>query len=80
MQLPRKQKPRYAVLMYLSQRFDPEAAYSEQEVNAICAQWHTFNDYFTLRRELVDYGLLGRERDGSRYWRIKDCTPPDWLQ
>ena len=68
-QLPRKQKPRLAVLLYLSEKFEPEQAYTEQQVNAICGQWHTFGDYFLLRRELVDHHLLCRERDGSRYWR-----------
>ena len=31
--------------------------------------WTAFNDFFLLRRELVDNRLLARERDGSRYWR-----------
>lgn len=68
-QLPKKQLVRQAVLEYLAEKFETERNYSEQEVNEICAQWHTFNDYFTLRRELVERGLLHRERDGSRYWK-----------
>ena len=69
--LPQKQKVRYAVLEYLAEKFEPDFIYSERQVNELCDRWHTFGDYFLLRRELVDYGLLGRERDGSRYWRIK---------
>ena len=69
-QLPRKLQTRLAVLTYLTSKFEPEAAYTERQVNSVCAQWHTFGDYFLLRRELVDYGLLGREPDGSRYWRV----------
>lgn len=68
-QLPQKQKARLALLEYLTEKFDPGRTYSEREVNAICSQWHTFGDYFLLRRELVDHDLLCRERDGSRYWR-----------
>lgn len=70
-QLPQKQKARRALLEYLIRKFDPSRTYSEREVNSICSQWHTFEDYFVLRRELVDHGLLCRERDGSRYWRAQ---------
>lgn len=70
-QLPQKQKTRCALLEYLIGKFELGRTYSEQEVNGICNQWHTFGDYFVLRRELVDHGLLCRERDGSRYWRAQ---------
>lgn len=68
-QLPQKQSTRIAVLEYLSQKFQLKCTYTERQVNAICEQWHTFGDYFLLRRELVDNNLLTREKDGSRYWR-----------
>lgn len=71
-QLPQKQKVRCAVLKYLAEKFEPDHMYSEGEVNTICTQWHTFGDFFLLRRELVDHGFLCRERDGSRYWRGAD--------
>ena len=70
-QLPQKQKARVALLEYLAEKFEPDRMYSEREVNALCTEWHTFGDYFLLRRELVDHGLLCRERDGSRYWRAR---------
>ncbi len=70
-ELPQKHKTRVAVLEYLSEKFEPGRDYTEQEVNAVCSQWHTFGDYFLLRRELVDNGLLCRERNGSRYWVAK---------
>ncbi|MEA4921159.1 MAG: DUF2087 domain-containing protein [Clostridiaceae bacterium] len=69
-QLPQKKKMRYAVLEYLAGKFQLNRDYTEKEVNNICTDWHTFGDYFILRRELVDFGLLNRERDGSRYWRV----------
>ena len=71
-QLPRRQKPRRAVLEYLASKFERNVVYAEREVNAICDAWHVFGDYFLLRRELVESGLLGRERNGSRYWRTEE--------
>ena len=67
--LPRKQEVRMAVLHYLASKFKVGCDYTEKQVNAICQDWHTFNDFFILRRELCDRKLLKRERDGSRYWR-----------
>ncbi len=68
-QLSQKSKKRLATLSYLAEKFEIGRNYTEKEVNTICESWHTFGDYFILRRELVDNGLLLRELDGSRYWR-----------
>jgi chloramphenicol O-acetyltransferase len=68
-QLPQKQKTRYSVLEYLAEKFEYDCNYTEQEVNDICNKWHTFGDYFVLRRELIDNSLLCRARDGSKYWK-----------
>lgn len=76
-QLPTKHKTRIAVLEYLTEKFELESTYSEREVNEICDRWHTFGDYFLLRRELVDNGYLNRERDGSKYWRVWVKSPDD---
>jgi hypothetical protein len=70
-QLPQKSSVRLAVLEYLAQKFETERSYTEHEVNAVCENWHTFGDYFLLRRELIDRGLLFRKPDGSSYWREK---------
>lgn len=72
--LPQKQKVRVAVLAYLAEKFAADCLYTEKEVNAVCMRWHTFNDYFILRRELVDNGLLCRKSDGSRYWKPERAT------
>ena len=69
-QLPSKQGKRLAVLEYLAEKFELNVDYTERQVNEICNRWHTFGDYFLLRRELVDNGYLNREGDGSRYWRV----------
>ncbi len=70
-QLPSKKEPRYAVLTYLADKFSDDREYTEKEVNAIINDWHTFGDYFVLRRELIESHLLGRTRDGARYWKEK---------
>ncbi|WP_312648583.1 DUF2087 domain-containing protein [Aminipila sp.] len=67
--LPQKHKMRYLVLAYLADKFEPDCNYTEQEVNEICDKWHNFGDYFILRRELIDNGLLCREPNGCRYWK-----------
>lgn len=67
--LPQKQAKRLAVLKYLAQKFEPRRDYTEKEINEICLSWHTFNDYFLVRRSLVEAKLLLREDNGSRYWR-----------
>jgi hypothetical protein len=66
---PAKQQDKRLVLKYLATKFEAERDYTEKEVNALLKAWHTFGDYVLLRRYLFDYGLLDRERNGSRYWR-----------
>ena len=67
--LPKKRPLRAAVLRYLAEKFEIGRDYKEREVNAIVDQWHTFGDLFLLRREMIEAGVMRRERDGSRYWR-----------
>lgn len=57
------------ILDYLIAAFEPGADYTEKEVNALLRRFHS--DTATLRRLLVDAGLLRREADGSRYWRAR---------
>jgi hypothetical protein len=68
-QLPSKQAPRDAVLKYLAEKFSSNTDYKEREVNAILMEWHTFNDYFILRRALASHdenaGRSSRPRQTS---------------
>jgi hypothetical protein len=57
------------VLKYLIQFFEFDANYTEKEVNTIIRRFN--EDTASLRRELVEAGMLARESDGSRYWRMK---------
>jgi biotin operon repressor len=70
-QIPAKRKKLMAVLRWLSTQFEPDVKYSERQVNDILLRYH--EDYAGLRRDLVDFGFLSRERGGSQYWR----TPED---
>ncbi|MBN2795040.1 MAG: DUF2087 domain-containing protein [Clostridia bacterium] len=66
---PSKQLKKMEVVRYLSTKFEKDRNYSEQEVNAIIESWHTFNDYFILRRSLIEMGYMNRTKNGSSYWR-----------
>ena len=55
------------ILDYLVQAFTPGTNYTEKEVNLVIRRFNV--DVAGLRRDLIDAGLLERERDGSRYWR-----------
>jgi ArsR family transcriptional regulator, arsenate/arsenite/antimonite-responsive transcriptional repressor len=58
--IPAQRRKRDVVLAYLATEFEPGRAYPENEVNALLGVYHP--DHATLRRELVDAGLLRRER------------------
>jgi hypothetical protein len=66
--LPTQHKKRLIVLEQFAVRFEPEHRYSEQEVTGLIMP--LFDDYCTIRRLLVDEGLIRRE--GAEYWREKN--------
>src|ERR671916_2873066 len=59
-QIPASRKKRVIVLRRLLERFAPGRAYPEAEVNELLREAH--DDVATLRRELVDYGFMVRDR------------------
>lgn len=63
--LPAKRSQRVVVLDELVQRFEPGERYTERQVNVRLSDSEI--DVATLRRNLVDYGMLDRA-DGA-YWR-----------
>ena len=67
-QIP-EQKKIQPILNYLIENFEFDRNYTEREVNTIIKRFHI--DTAGLRRDLVDAGMLARESDGSRYWRVK---------
>lgn len=58
--IPAARKQRVIVLQFLLERFDPQRQYQEREVNELLGNYN--EDYATLRRELVDYGYLVRDK------------------
>lgn len=63
--LPASTADRRKVLARIAERFEPGRDYDEREVNIMLSQ--VDNDFATLRRYLVDEGLLQREK--GRYRR-----------
>ncbi|HEV8194785.1 MAG TPA: metalloregulator ArsR/SmtB family transcription factor [Ktedonobacterales bacterium] len=64
--IPASRKKRDVILRWLAERFEPGRVYTEPEVNELLKRYHP--DAATLRRELIGYGLLGREH--GAYWRL----------
>jgi hypothetical protein len=56
--VPARASQRRVVLEYLAGRFDEDTDYAEPEVNDVLTRYH--EDYASLRRYLVDEGLLSR--------------------
>ncbi len=71
-QLPVPNRTKIPVLQYLCTKFETGRTYSEKEVNRIIDAWHTFGDYFILRRSLIDYGFLARTANGAQYWVVME--------
>jgi hypothetical protein len=69
-QIPSKGAKRRLVLERLSLEFEPGLRYGEREVNLTLEAFHP--DYVSLRRYMVDEGLLTRS-DGV-YWRTGGRT------
>ena len=69
---PAKQKRLIVILRWLATLFEPDRLYTESEVNAVLKAVYA-EDYAGLRRDLVDFGYLRRERGGGKYW----LTPAD---
>ena len=68
-QIPSAESKLLIILNFILDAFAFDTNYSEKEVNTILRRSHT--DTAALRRYLVDHGLMAREGDGSRYWRVK---------
>ncbi len=67
-QFPNKLNLRMAVLTKIAGSLQRGKKYSEKEVNDIIRSQISFPDYALIRRELYDYKLIDRTKDGSEYW------------
>jgi len=66
---PKKQKKKLIILNKIVNDFKKGKSYSEKEVNEILKE--RFFDFVTLRRYMIEYGFLRRNKDGTDY-RIKE--------
>lgn len=57
--IPAQRKKLLVVLEELVKIFEPEKTYSERDVSILLSEFH--DDFATLRRDLVDFGLMHRE-------------------
>ncbi len=64
----RQKKKQALILQYLASKFEVGKKYSEQEVNDILNEYHSFNDPATLRRLMFGSRLINRTLDGREYW------------
>jgi hypothetical protein len=67
-QIPQQASKLRVLLDYLVTAFTPGMDYTEKEVNTLLRRFH--EDVSGLRRDLIDSGLMARESNGSRYWRV----------
>lgn len=67
---PSKQLLKVEVIKYIGEKFEDDRIYTEKEVNAIISDWHTYGDYFMLRRGIIEMGIMNRTRDGAHYWKV----------
>lgn len=69
-ELPASRKKRWVVLKWLVGHFDLDRHYAEKDLNTDLKRFH--EDVATLRRELVGYNMMQREK-GS-YWRMPEAA------
>ncbi|KZE15747.1 DUF2087 domain-containing protein [Priestia aryabhattai] len=67
-QIPKKEKKRVVILLYISRKFQKNTYYTEKEVNEILKD--VFEDFVMIRRYLIDYKLLNRNKEGTKYWVV----------
>ncbi len=68
LQYPSKRPMRIIVLIKIVEQMEANRKYTEKEVNQIIRLNISFGDIELIRREMYQYKLLGRLRDGSEYW------------
>ena len=66
---PVQEKKFLVILRHIVGEFEPGVRYPEKRVNQILARYSA--DTATLRRSLVEHGLMAREGGGGMYWRAQ---------
>lgn len=68
---PQKKKKILTVLSYISNKFEYDVIYTENEVNQILLEWVSVIDPLSARRALVDHTFLARHSNGMAYWKVR---------
>lgn len=71
MRIPNSRKNWLVILNWFAEQFELGERYPEKQVNEIILRHH--EDYALIRRELVDFGFMTREK--SVYWRTPERAP-----
>ena len=71
-QYPSKRPMRIIALIKITEQIDANRKYTEKEINEIIRLNIAFSDIELIRREMFQYKLIGRLRDGSEYWVEND--------
>lgn len=72
-QFPKNHTDRFVLLESIALTFKPQKKYSEKSINETVAEWienmakESYLDHVTLRRYLVDFGLIERDPAGHQY-------------
>lgn len=69
-EIPASRKKRLVILRWLARKFELEVNYPERAVNEMIERHHP--DYATLRRELIGYQMMQREK--GVYWRLPEVN------
>lgn len=65
-----KEKHKIIILCEIIKKFEEKRRYKEKEVDVILKKIYP-DDHALIRRYLIQYGFMSREKDGSAYW-VKD--------
>ena len=76
---PSKVSQQRLCLWLLWSRLPAETEMTERQVSDRLKAAHLFGDHALLRRDMVDMGLLARNRDGSVYRRTERAPPAEAL-
>ncbi|MCL2287502.1 MAG: DUF2087 domain-containing protein [Firmicutes bacterium] len=62
---PAKEKKKIIIMQKIMENFELNHVYSEKEVNEILQAY--YEDFVTIRRYLIQYGFLVRDKNGTNY-------------
>ena len=71
---PTKYKLKIFSLFYIASKLERGVRYTEKQLNKSLCEWHTFEDWAVLRRDLYDKRFMDREPNGAYYW-MEDTIP-----